>query len=525
MTGHVPLPQIATAAIVEAPPLRAEAAASRAGAADVSAARLALSLALGSLILAGLFSLLCVVGRLPHVSEWIGDPRFFKRCLVVHVDLALVVWFFAFAGALFALLPSDRTQQRIFRVGFLMAVAGVVAMLAGTMIPGTAPLLSNYVPVIDNAVFVGGVALFFGGLLVSFLDGRLFVVQRSGCKTFSDDAPGSLRVTPDVAAGLKTVALAYLVAMLSFAGAWLATPAALSGKEYYELLFWGGGHVLQVANVAAMLCVWLLLLGSLLKRPVLSPRAAWLLFGLLLAPHLSSPLLTLGGTMTSTYRVGFTRLMQFGIFPVVTVVLIVCVRRLLAAVCCGELGRRTWRDPRFVGFAASASLTVAGFLLGSAIRSSTTLIPAHYHASIGAVTVAFMALTYGLLQPLGLPSVSGKWQRLIPIQLALFGFGQVVFAIGFAFGGAHGLGRKTYGAEQHIRSIGEYIGLGIMGAGGLLAIAGGLLFLLLVIRAGVMSWPFRHAGTALPAPGSRPLAHRINVLPAFPTKMITKDSL
>jgi hypothetical protein len=121
-----------------------------------------------------------------------------------------------------------------------------------------------------------------------------------------------------------------------------------------------------------------------------------------------------------------------------------------------------------------------------------------------------MTLTYGLLRPLGFPSLSRKWQRLVPLQLALFGFGQVVFAVGFAFGGAHGLGRKTYGAEQHIRSIGEYIGLGIMGTGGLLAIAGGLLFLLLVIRAGVLSWLFRRDQTAVRASGFGLIAHRLN---------------
>ena len=51
-------------------------------------------------------------------------------------------------------------------------------------------------------------------------------------------------------------------------------------------------------------------------------------------------------------------------------------------------------------------------------------------------------------------------------------------------GGMHGLSRKAYGTEQHIRSAGELMGLGVMGAGGLIAVAGGLLFLLLMVRAG-----------------------------------------
>ena len=60
-------------------------------------------LAVASLVIAGLLSLAVVVGRLPVLSRLIDDPLLFKRCLVVHVDLALVVWFYAFLAALLAL--------------------------------------------------------------------------------------------------------------------------------------------------------------------------------------------------------------------------------------------------------------------------------------------------------------------------------------------------------------------------------------------------------------------------------------
>ena len=72
----------------------------------------------------------------------------------------------------------------------------------------------------------------------------------------------------------------------------------------------------------------------------------------------------------------------------------------------------------------------------------------------------------------------------MPWQLSLFGFGQVIFAVGFALGGMHGLSRKAYGAEQHVRTFGEFAGLLIMGFGGLIAVAGGLLFLFLTVYAG-----------------------------------------
>ncbi|MGZ8901749.1 MAG: hypothetical protein ACXW3Z_16780, partial [Limisphaerales bacterium] len=84
---------------------------------DYTLTRRALVLAVGSLLLAGCFSLLLIVGRLPVISGWISDAQFFKRCLVLHVDLALIVWFFAFAAALYSLIPADRSSNQAFRVG------------------------------------------------------------------------------------------------------------------------------------------------------------------------------------------------------------------------------------------------------------------------------------------------------------------------------------------------------------------------------------------------------------------------
>jgi hypothetical protein len=445
--------------------------------------RRALGLAIGSLLLAGCFSLLLIIGRLPMFAGWVSDPLFFKRCLVLHVDLALIVWFFAFAAGLYALLPGDRFSHGMYRLGFGVAAGGVLAMIAGTLVPGTAPVLANYVPVIDNPVYVTGLVLFFGGLLLCFMNERLFVRPHEVTALAPASVWSPFRVSPEVAVALKTAALAYLVAMTTFVAAWAATPRDLPAAIHYEVVFWGGGHVLQVANVAAMLAVWLLLVSSLLKAPVLPTRLARWLFALLLAPHLVAPLLTVHGTMGSFYRLGFTRLMQFGIAPVVVIVLGICLWRVRQAWRAGVLGRADLGNPRFVGFAVSAALTVTGFVLGAMVRGVNTMIPAHYHASIGAVTAVFMAVTYLLLPSLGLALPAERWRKWIPWQLVLFGGGQVVFAIGFGLGGMHGLSRKAYGADQYVRSAGEWIGLGVMSLGGLVAVAGGLLFLFLMVRA------------------------------------------
>src|SRR5262245_23386663 len=102
---------------------------------DWSLVRRALALAVGSLLLAGCFSLLLIVGRMPVFSEWVSDPLFFKRCLVLHVDLALVVWFFSFAAGLFALIPGDRSSPTASRPAFSISLARVSDMIGRTLLP------------------------------------------------------------------------------------------------------------------------------------------------------------------------------------------------------------------------------------------------------------------------------------------------------------------------------------------------------------------------------------------------------
>jgi hypothetical protein len=279
------------------------------------------------------------------------------------------------------------------------------------------------------------------------------------------------------------MALAYFTAITTFLISWATTPVRLDAKIYYELLFWGGGHILQVANVAAMVAVWLILLAPLLHRPVLSRSIAGWLFGLLLAPHLAGPLLASMGTLSPEYRVSFTRLMQFGIAPVVLVIISICAWRIGRAWRNATISKNDLFSVPVSGFTASAALTLTGFFLGACIRHSNTMIPAHYHASIGAVTVAFMAISFSILAAIGCPLTTEFHQKLMPLQLALFGVGQVVFAIGFALGGIHGLSRKAYATEQHVRSFGEWFGLIIMSFGGLIAVSGGLLFLYLFASA------------------------------------------
>jgi heme/copper-type cytochrome/quinol oxidase subunit 1 len=126
---------------------------------------------------------------------------------------------------------------------------------------------------------------------------------------------------------------------------------------------------------------------------------------------------------------------------------------------------------------------VVGWVLGALIRGSTTMIPAHYHAAIGAVTVAFMTVSWPLLEALGIRAKGRLSLRLIPWQPAVFGLGQALFAVGFAIAGTEGTARKVFGHEQQVKTLTQRLGLGVMGIGGALAIGAGVLFLIIVTLA------------------------------------------
>lgn len=428
--------------------------------------------AVGSLVLAGLLSLLLVVGRLPFLGAVFTDPLFFKRALVVHVDLALVVWFQAGTLAFLALAVGAAMPRRLVGLSFALCGAGIAGLLAGALMPGAQPILSNYVPVIDHPVFLTGLAAWFAGSGLFFAG------------TFAARADAA--VLPDeVVIALRVAAAGNLVALLTFAAAWRTTLHGLPAIGYYELVMWGGGHALQAANVATMLGLWLLLLHRWSGRAVLTPTASRWILSALVAPHAILPVLALQGTSSGAYVELATDLMRWTLFPVILIVLGLGVRHVVAV-------RRAARlpiafDHRLAGLAGSASLAVLGLVLGAFIRGSNTLVPGHYHAAIGAVTLALMAAAYDFCADTSARAVVAKIWRRAKLQLVTFGTGQAVFAIGFGIAGVYGLGRKQYGVEQHVRSVGEYVGLGVMGLGGILAVAGGLLFLAVMLRA-IGSW-------------------------------------
>jgi len=422
-------------------------------------------LGLLSLVFSGLFSLLIVLSRTPFLDDLIPFVDFFHTALVVHVDLSVLVWFLAFAGVFWSLNASARCAACGW-LALLLAGAGALMMTVAPFIGAGNALMSNYIPVLQQPVFLSGLVLFGVGIGVLVLRTLLFAPPVG----LSMSGAGALRF------GLNTAVVAAGMSLIAVIWSYQGMPAFLKDKEYYELLFWGGGHVLQFTHTQLMLVSWLWLAGASGATPRISPRVVLFLFAWGLLAVFVTPLIYLGHEVTSIeHRLLFTWQMEFG----------GSLASLLigAAVLYGVLnGTSAPLHARAERAALLASLLLFGIggVIGFLIKGSNVTVPAHYHGCIVGVTLAFMGMTYHLLPRFGFQAVA---QRLAVWQIWIYGSGQLLHIIGLAWSGGYGVQRKTAGAAQELHSVQQIAGMGLMGAGGLIAIIGGLLFLVVVFNA------------------------------------------
>jgi len=425
-------------------------------------ARAFLWLGVAALIGAGLLALVLVLARTPGLATALPAlATLFRAALIVHVDLSVLIWFMAFAGVLWSLVTPG-LWLALGWFGWWAAAAGTVVLTLSPFLPGAEPLLNNYIPVLEQRWFFAGLALAglgFGATMLRTLGLALPRWRRLG--------PLEQGIVFGAAAG----ALAWL------ALAWnLGQPLPESGAARYEVLFWAPGHVLQFQHTLLAAAAWLWLLCALEAPPPWSTRvvrAAFVLAALPLVwvpvPYLLHPVAS-SGLMT-----GFARLMEWGHLAMLPLMLAVALAlpRVLRGSASAAKG----------SLLASLLLFGTGGVLAFMIRGANVVVPAHYHGSIVGVTLAFMGLAYVLLPRLGFRAPAGRmalWQPYV------YGGGQLMHILGLAWSGGYGVQRKVAGAEQVLLGAPERIGMGMMGLGGLVAVIGGVMFVLVCLRA---MWP------------------------------------
>lgn len=411
-------------------------------------------------------STLCAVVLVVARTPFLGfGAEFFRTALVLHVDLAVVTWFLAVAAGIWLMvIPiSCCALSRLARGGVWLAGAGVLFMLLAPFDSGAVPILANYVPVLDSPLFYLGLGAFLSGV---GLAGLAALASLPGNEIAAVDAAGSRFLRWPVGAAIITFWVAIVVFLL-----------ALQGGDGVSLdtRLWGGGHVLQIVHTLMLMAAWLHLGREALGEVSLGRR--WVIFLVLieLLAVLADLLIALTFPVDSVaYRKGFTDVMRWATWPAPVLLagyLLVGYRRL------SRVRRLKLPDFWLIG---SIGLFVLGCLVGSAIRGETTAVPAHYHGTVGAVTLAYMLWARNSLAYFGLhlrQSWLWRWQPLI------YGLGISLMVLGLAWAGRHGAPRKAPHVETATLDGAHNAAMGLAGIGGLLATAGAGIFVLWILMA------------------------------------------
>ncbi len=448
-----------------------------------------LKLGIASLVGAGLFAILLVLSRTPYVQDIFPWVDFFHTALVVHVDLSVLLWFMAFAGVLWSLNSSSR----FIGIGWLalvLAAVGAAMIVLSPFIAVGKPLMSNYVPVIESTFFFTGLTVFAVGVAVLVLR-SLVAVPPAGM--WQGGGEGSIRQGHDevidleysgvwqggegsIRIGFYAASISTVVALIAFGWSYGIIPQGVfESTQYYDLLFWGGGHILQFTYSLLMLAGWLWLADACGAKIPLTPRLAsgLLILGLLPVFYVPVVYLTFAGDMGS-YTEQFTDLMKVGgAFAPVPLGLAVLYG-------IGAAGSDPATKPQRAALLSSVILFAIGGGISLMIGDSNTIITAHYHGTGGAISLAFMGLAIHLLPRLGYRTPDLKWATLMSY---IYGTGQLLHIIGLLWSGGYGVQRKVAGAAQGLHGFAQTAGMGLMGLGGLIAVVGGIMFLVVVFKA------------------------------------------
>lgn len=415
-----------------------------------------------SLALAGIFAVVLVVARTPQLQMWQHMKELFQLSLVVHVDLSVLVWFLAMTSFLWSLLRARYGKEIpiLDSASWWCMAAGMALIALSPLHPEWETLKSNYIPVITNLVFFMGLSL----VLCSVLFGAaitLWVVPWRGLSLLDRGIYGSVVTT--------------LVAVAAFVASPMTLTVPLEGLARFENYFWAGGHILQFTYTQSMLVAWCAMAIWLGYR---LPTGKWFatLFWIGPVVVLSSAIPYLRyETHAQEHMDFFTRQMieWGGIAGTVVWVYLVIKGR-------AALTHRKPEQRAMLGcLVMSLALFALGGVFGLMIDGPNVRIPAHYHGSIVAVTLALMGLAYAMVPAIGnerlLQSRMARWQPY------LYGVGQIMHISGLAWSGGYGVLRKTAG-DMGDGGWQVKAALGIMGGGGLLAIIGGLCFVVVMLR-------------------------------------------
>ena len=460
-----------------------------------------------ALLVAGLLAIGVVLTRWQEV-HWLPADTFYM-VLTGHGINALLFWVIFFEMAILHFASSTLLRCRLATprwgwTGFFMMLIGAIMNNVAVFSGKSSVMMTSYVPMQAEPHFYLGLILFAVGALIQVFVffGTLVIAQQE--KTYEGSVPlvtfGA--ITAAIIA-VFTIASGAIILIPTFL--WSVGYVSHIDAEMYRVIWWAMGHSSQQINVAAHVAVWYLIAGVLFgARPMSEKvsRFAFLLYIFFLQLASAHHILVDPG-ISSEWKIFNT---SYAMYLAVLASMIhgLTVPGSIEVAQRGKgftkglfewLRKAPWGNPVFS--AMFISLVTFGFIGGitgvvmgteqiNLIIHNTIYVPAHFHATVvTGTTLTFMALTYLLIPVLFRKQMIFPW--MAKLQPYVFGGGMTILILFMLGAGTMGVARRHWdmdfaGAAMAFEYPAIAYTLMAVGAiGGLLAIVGGVMYLVVTV--------------------------------------------
>jgi hypothetical protein len=405
------------------------------------------SFAVFSLVLAGIFALLVALSRTPFVGIRTSKDYFYSS-LVGHVVFSIVIWFLTYQIAIWRLSFTDIKPDRF---SLPLAVCGTVMIAIAAVFGLGKPYINNYVPVIGSPFFYTGLLVFGVAFLVNVF--RYLPLTLKGVT--SDNHIQQIASISVVIA---------LIMMFSLIPSFLRGGGGGDMRLYFERAFWIPGHIQQFVNASMMLIGWQFLLQI---EGVKTDRSKWLKYINIFFLFSVLPLLygLIVDPLSDTVKYIVLYSFGAGIGLPVLVHTVYVLRRF----------PKNLRSIAVQSIVFSLLVYYTGEIIAYlGLERSDMRIPAHYHGVLTAATLALMGMTFYIIRDI---KERICLQKIAGIQPAIYGTGTMLFIAGMYLAGKLGAARKAY-EFGYEKGTGVAHAMNLMGIGGVIAVIGGILFVL-----------------------------------------------
>ena len=460
-----------------------------------------------ALLVGGLLAIGVVLTRWPSV-HWLAADTFYMVLTAHGIDM-LIFWIIFFEVAVLyfcssTLLRSRLATPKVAWLAFVLMLIGAVMNNVAVFQGSSSVMMTSYVPMMAAPTFYLGLILFAVGALVAVFVffGTLVVAKRE--KTYQGSVPlvtfgaitAAIIAVFTIASGAIILVPTFFLSM-----GWIKEVDAL----VYRTIWWAFGHSSQQINVAAHISIWYAVAAIAFGAKPMSERVsrgAFLLYILFLQLASAHHLLADPGVSTAWKVVNTSYFMYFAVLASMIHGLTIPGAIEVAQRAKGYnnglfewLRKAPWGNPVFSG--VFISIIGFGFLGGisgvmmgteqlNMIIHNTIYVPGHFHATVViGTTLSFMALTYFLIPVLFKREMINP--SLAKIQPYLFGLSMYFFCLVMMGAGTLGVSRRHWdmtfsGAAMAYEWPGAaYLLMGLVGIGGIAAIAGGAIYIYITV--------------------------------------------